>query len=358
MYYVKKNKLTFYLLVGLCILLGIVGPFILPDKFYYDASLIVSDPFNQRGWIASYPLTMMFYHLTGMSYIPYSFVALIQLPILFYVLKKIGIPDNFHLFTLRNVVVYLAFLMISIFIAQPSKEFITYLFIAVVLYILLQRGVRFNLLLAAVFAGFFVFGIIFRPYYIFIPFIAAGMYAITFIKIPNKVLLSVFNGVIVIILISLTYGVLKGDYLSLISREDINEARINFGDSDANSMIVSPVYPDTWYGEVFSMFYGFFTVNLPVNGLKFITSPQIIAFVIWQLALTLMLLRRLSQCLYNPKEYQVALWALLLTFAFFVAQGMFEPDLGSAVRHKIGIFPLIYFSLYYEDFRRKISERL
>lgn len=358
MYYIRKNKLTFYLLIGLCILIGFLGPFFLPGKFYYDANLIVSDPFKQRGWIESYPVTMMFYHLTRMSYIPYSFVALIQLPILFYILKKIGIPDNFHVFTLRNVVVYLSFLMLAVFISQPSKEFITYLFISAVLYVLVQRGISFKILLILAFFSFFIFGIIYRPYYVFIPFIAVGMYAITLIKIPNKMLLAVFNGVMVIVLISLTYGVLKGDYLSMISREDVNTVRLNLADSDTNSIIISPVTPDTWYGEVFSMFYGFFTVNLPLNGLVFITSPQIMAFVIWQLVLTFMLLYRLSKCLYKPQQYRVELWVLLFTFAYFIAQGMFEPDLGSAVRHKIGVFPLIYFSLYYEDFRQKLSKRL
>lgn len=358
MVYIRKNKLFFYLLIGICIWIGFIGPFILPGKFYYDANLIVSDPLNQKGWIESYPLTMMFYHLTRMSYIPYSLVGLIQLPIVFYILKKIGIPENFHVFTLKNIIVYLAFLMIAVFIGQPSKEFITYIFITLIGYILVQRGISFKLLLGMAFFAFFAFGAIFRPYYIFIPFIAIGMYAITLIKIPNKMFLAVFNGVLVIIFISLTYGVLKGDYLSLISRENINIARILAGDGDANSIIMSPVHPDTWYGEVVSMFYGFFTVNLPINGLRFITSPQIIAFVIWQLALSIMLLMRLSKCLYSPKTHQVELWILLFVFAFFIAQGMFEPDLGSAVRHKIGIFPLIYFSLYYEDFRRKSSKRL
>ncbi|MCP1995200.1 hypothetical protein [Flavobacterium sp. HSC-61S13] len=358
MYYITKNKLTFYLLVGLCILIGFIGPFILPGKYYYDANLIVSDPLKQRGWIESYPVTMMFYHLTRLSYVSYSIVALVQLPILFYILKKIGIPEKFHVFTVRNVIVYLAFLMIAVFISQPSKEFITYLFITLVLFILVQRGISFKLLLALAFGAFFAFGIIYRPYYIFIPFISIGMYAITFIKIPNKVFLAIFNGVLVIIFISLTYGVLKGDYLSMISRENVNLVRINSGDTDTNSIIMSPIYPDTWYGEVVSMFYGFFTVNLPVNGLKFIKSPQIIAFVLWQLTLSVLLMLRLSKCLQEPQKYKEALWVLFFVFAFFIAQGMFEPDLGSAVRHKIGIFPLIYFSLYYEDFRRKLSERL
>ena len=49
------------------------------------------------------------------------------------------------------------------------------------------------------------------------------------------------------------------------------------------------------------------------------------------------------------------LWLFYMLFSYFVVQGVFEPDLGSAVRHKIGILPLIYYLLYYEDFRKKLS---
>ena len=33
-----------------------------------------------------------------------------------------------------------------------------------------------------------------------------------------------------------------------------------------------------------------------------------------------------------------------------MVQGVFEPDLGTSIRHKIGFLPLIYFALYYDRF--------
>lgn len=124
---------------------------------------------------------------------------------------------------------------------------------------------------------------------------------------------------------------------------------------DANSIITSPVKTDTWYGEVISVFYGFFTVNLPLNGLKHILSPQIIVFVIWQLLLFYILLVRFSKCLKERKKYKYELLIMFILFSFFILQGVFEPDLGSAIRHKTGIFPLIYFALYYEHFRKELQ---
>ncbi|MNG07943.1 hypothetical protein D3C87_1495920 [compost metagenome] len=133
----------------------------------------------------------------------------------------------------------------------------------------------------------------------------------------------------------------------------VNSTRLVSG--DANSIITSPVKTDTWYGETISVFYGFFTVNLPLNGLKHILSPQIIVFVIWQLLLFYILLVRFSKCLKERKKYRYELLIMFILFSFFILQGVFEPDLGSAIRHKIGIFPLIYFALYYEHFRKELQ---
>jgi hypothetical protein len=64
---------------------------------------------------------------------------------------------------------------------------------------------------------------------------------------------------------------------------------------------------------------------------------------------------RFAKCLKERIWYSKELLVLLVIFSFFIVQGMFEPDLGTAVRHKIGIFPLIYFALYYESFRKELQ---
>ena len=122
---------------------------------------------------------------------------------------------------------------------------------------------------------------------------------------------------------------------------------------EAQSMIQSPIPTDSWYGETFGVFYGYISVNIPINAIHQLLKPQVMAFIIWQLFIFYLLYLRFQKCIQNRSVFHYELWVFLFIFSYFVVQGMFEPDLGSAVRHKIGIFPLIYFAIYYDKFNIK-----
>lgn len=350
---IKKSTAAFLLIAMANLVVAFAAFFILPPKFFYDSAIIIYDKFGEIGFLGSYPLTILFYKITGLRYLPFPVIALIQFPILMFVLYKIGIPDDFEKINIKNILVYLGIFMIAIFIAMPSKEFITFLFVTPIVFICRNKRFTFKKTIITTILLLFVFGALYRPYFALIPIIAGGMYLISFINFKNKTITVIFYGLLIAVFLSLSYGIVKGEHFSEMSRELVNKDRM--GSADANSMIVSPVKPDTWYGETIAVFYGFFTVNVPVNGLKHIFSPQIILFIIWQLLLFYILLVRFSKCLKERKDYKYELLILFIIFSFFIVQGVFEPDLGSAVRHKIGIFPLIYFALYYEHFRKELQ---
>lgn len=350
---IKRSTAAFIVLFVLNLWVTGLAFFVLPKRFFYDAVIIALDKGNEIGFFGSYPLTILFYKITGLRYLPFSIVGLIQFPILMYVLYKIGIPTDFEKLNLKNGIVYLGILMIAIFMSMPSKEFITYLYVSLIVFLFINTRFSWKTALYSSFFLLSVFGIFYRPYFFLIPIIAIGMYGASLVNFKDKTLAVVFYGLVVAVLLSLCYGVVSGHYFSEISREFVNSSRLN--SADANSMIVSPVKPDTWYGETIGIVYGFFSVNVPVNGIKYIFSPQILLFVIWQLFLFYILLVRFSRCIQAREKHKRELWVLLILFAFFIVQGVFEPDLGSAVRHKIGIFPLIYYALYYDHFRKKLQ---
>ncbi|MBF4472807.1 hypothetical protein [Flavobacterium sp. HJJ] len=350
---IKRSSFVFLLLVAVNLSVAVFSFYILPKKFFYDATIIALDRGHEIGFIGSYPLTILFYKITGLRYLSYPIIGLIQFPILMFVLYKIGIPNGFEKLNIKNGIVYLGMFMTAIFMSMPSKEFITYLFISLIIFLFLSEKNSFRKVLFTVFFLLALFGIFYRPYFFLIPIIAVAMYGAILIHFKNKTFAAVFYGLLAAIFLSLIYGIVEGNYFSQVSREVVNIGRI--GSADANSIIIPLLKPDTWYGETIGIFYGFFTVNVPVNGLKHIFSPQILIFVIWQLFLFYILLVRFSRCIKSRKDHKEELWALIILFAFFIVQGIFEPDLGSAVRHKIGLFPLIYYALYYDHFRKKLQ---
>ncbi|NRS87883.1 hypothetical protein HNQ02_000793 [Flavobacterium sp. 7E] len=349
---IKKSTATFLLLFATNLLVAVVAFYILPKRFFYDSVIITFDKGNEIGYFGSYPLTILFYKISGLRYLPFPVIALIQYPILVYILYKIGIPTNFEKVNIKNLLVYLGFFMMAIFMSMPSKEFITFIYLAIIVFIYQNQAISFkkSILLSVVLL--FVFGAFYRPYFALIPIIAVGMYGVSFVNFKNKTITTLFYGIVIAIFLSLSYGLVKGKFLTESSREVVNSGRTVA--QDANSMIVSPLRPDTWYAEAIGIIYGFFSVNVPINGLKHFLSPQIVAFITWQLLLFYILLVRFSKCIKERKKYQYEIAVLLILFAYFIIQGVFEPDLGTAIRHKIGVFPLIYYALYYENFRKEL----
>lgn len=351
---ISKSNYVFIILFTINLLFAIIAVFILPQKYFYDASTITNDTFNEIGFFGSYPFAILFYKLTALKYLAYPLVAVIQYPILIYIIYKIGVPTNFYKLNAKNIIIHIGLFLVALYVSMPSKEFITFLVVAIVPYIFLLKNKSDGYKIRMALFVFVAFSF-FRFYNILIPVIAIGMYLFSFIKINNKALLTIFYGVIVSIFISFSSGLITGKFITESTREQLNEYREQQNDKDTNSKFVSPVPVDTWYGESISILNGFFAVNVPVyEGLKQIYKPQVIAFVLWQLSLLYILLVKFSKCLKENQKYKLEFWSLLILFSYYIVQGLFEPDLGSAIRHKIGFFPLIYFIFYYNDIRKKV----
>lgn len=351
---IKKNKAVFTGLFFYNLIIAFLTPYILPERYFNDTVIIVFDKGHEIGWLGSYPFAIMFYKLTGLRHLPFFLIALIQFPIVTYLLYKIGVPFNFHKLNVKNILVYIALLLLGIYMSMPTKEFITFLMFCTIPFIFQSNRkplfkIIFSLFLIACFSFF-------RPYYLLMPILAVGMYLVSFIKFENKTFSTIFYGLLIAIFLSLSHGVIKGEYISKQTRENYVT---NANKNSINTAIVSPISQDTWYGEAFGIVYGFMAVNVPVvEAIKHVLSPQVLAFVTWQLLIFYILFVRFSRCLKNRKQYQFELWTLLILFAYFIVQGIFEPDLGTSIRHKIGLFPLIYFALYYEDFRKDIRQSI
>ncbi|GLB52894.1 hypothetical protein NBRC110019_19340 [Neptunitalea chrysea] len=349
---IKRNVFTFILIGTIGLLISCTTTLYLPERFFLDTNVLIYDRYNEIGYIGSYPLTILFYNITGLKYIHFSIIGFMQYSIVLYILFKIGISKNFHKVSLKNALIYLLFIITAIYLSMPAKDFLNFVYVSLIIFVFKEYGTDVKKALAIGFTLLLIFAVFYRIYYLFIIVLSIGMFALSKLNLRNKRLTTIFISLMGMVFISLSYGVVKGKYISEETRYRINISRL--GEDNANSMILSPMAPDTWYGELVSIFHGFFSVNLPVNGLKHLLSPHIVAFVIWQLLFFVVLFIRFGHCFKKGRKNNPELWLFLMLFSFFVVQGVFEPDLGSAIRHKAGIFPLIYYLFYYEDLRKKL----
>lgn len=341
-----KHKFLFISIVIITVSLGICSSFFLPEKYYYDANLIALDPYNEKGLIGSYPFSMWFYENSKLNKLSYPLIALVQLPIIFFLIKKIGIPRIFNKLYLRNLIMWLSLIILAVYLSIPSKEFINLIYISLIVFIF-KSSIKLNLKLIIIFLMFLFFGAWFRAYYALIPVLAIGISGLIKIKINNRIFFNILTGLLIACFLSLSYGFIKGKFMSEGTREALNFKRL--GREDSQTLILSPLKTDNYIGESVGIFYGFFSVNFPVNGLKFFYKPQVLAFVFWQLILFIYILYNYSQCLSQPRRYKNELWVFHFIISYFIIQGVFEPDLGSAIKHKLGVLPLIYLAIYYDQ---------
>ena len=347
---ISASNFTFYTIVGAGILISFLAYNIFPERFFYDSNIIINNPRNYfKGIIGSYSFSIWFYKITRLKYLPFEIIGVIQYSIMTYIFYKIGIPKKLHIVTLKNIIIYLMFLMLAIYVSVPSKEFINFIYLSIIVFLVKKRTKNFTTTTIFSVALLLFLGGLFRPYYIIVAIVAIFIYLLSYIKIKNYKIATISYGLVILICISLSYGLVKGEFISNSTRGHmLLHANI------ANSAIIPPLETDTWYGESISIIYGFFSVNLPVNALKHILSPQILLFIIWQLLLFFILIREYDKSIKEGKRQNYELWLFYILFAYFIVQGIFEPDLGSALRHKASVFPIIYYLLNYDEFRKKI----
>lgn len=343
----KENK-QYYSIWIVTLLLGITSSLYLPEKFFYDSKMILEIPYVFDNWFkGSYPFTANFYHTLGFSLLPLSWIGFLQITILFFLVLLVIKPKEFTLNKIENVVIVSNVFLLGIFLGQPSKEFIAFIVMFLLLLIIKRESI--SLLYRCIVSCIILMitAVLFRPYYVFLPFLVFGMYLTLFLFKKNKFLWIVLSGVGMLIVVSLILYGIKGEYLTELYREQINDARR--GAEYSNSIITSPLRPITFLNEIFSIVYGIVSVNVPIEGFKHILKPQIVVFVIWQLLFFYFFSKKMIVVIKNKTMESKELLICLFLFSYFILQGVFEPDLGSAVRHKIGVIPFILYIYFYEE---------
>ncbi len=344
----SKNQILFITIAFISVVLGVFAHQFLPDKYYYDAILIATDPYNQKGFINSYPVAMMFYDAFFLNKLPYPILAIFQLSIIFYCFYRLSIPKKFTKLYLSNILIWSALIALSIYISMPSKEFINILFIFLLAFILKSKKLKQKTKITAILVLFGLFGLWYRIYFVMIPVLAVTSFLVFRLKISKKIITSILISLLAAIFMSISYDAVSGEYMSESTREELNEKRK--GRQDSQTLIVSPIRTNNPVGEAVGIIYGYVTVNLPFESIiKFYYKPQVILFSIWQILLFCVLIIKFNKAREASKSaFDERLWLFHIVFSYFVIQGVFEPDLGSSIRHKFGVLPIIYQAIFYK----------
>lgn len=349
----SKNQI-FFILIGItAITIGAFAHSFLPEKYYYDAVLIATDPYNQKGIINSYPVAMLFYDMLYLNKLPYSMISIIQLTIIFYFFYKLSVPKNFTKLYLSNILIWSALIALSIYISMPSKEFINILFIFFIAFIFKSKRYKPKIKIYIILVLFGLFGLWYRIYFTMLPILAVVSFLVFKLKIRKVITTSIITSILAAIIISSIYQNASGKYMSEGTREALNEKRA--GRQDSQTLILSPIETNNLLGEAIGIVYGYITVNLPFESLiKFYKKPQVILFSVWQILLFYVLIVQFNKARKTPTSaWNEQTWLFHIIFSYFVIQGVFEPDLGSSIRHKFGVLPIIYQAVFYKRLYEK-----
>lgn len=347
--YINKSNFYYILLLTCCFIIVVFAPMLLPARFYYDSKTILTNPYNLKGLKGSYEFSIWFYKFSGLSKLPYFLIGIIQFSISSYLIYKIIPPKNYHKITLKLFLIWCLYIVLAIFMATPTKEFITFVYFSLIVLILIKnKSTKINFVKICLMVLFYSY--FFRDYFILVLFTSFALFFLMKIKISNRNVLFLIYGLLIVIGISVFYGFVKGKYISEITREPLNSRRT----TDNNSAIQSPVKTDTWYGESIGILNGFISVNYPVNAFARL-SPPILFFATFQLLLMFYLIKKLEVFVISDTN-NLHIWFFYFCFSYFFVQALFEPDLGSSIRHKIGVFPLLYYMFNYEYFKKTRRE--
>lgn len=339
----RDNKiLLMQLLVPVAVLAKFIQIVLLPDKYFYDSTRILSMSLGEDwmvAWGGSYETaadlfrSLNFFHFTTL--VQWSITLGILFTVLLFVMvNRLPNPDLMQtVFLLASVGVC------NIYIFNIGKDIIQFFYFFLV-FLLIQMPIRSVWIKVGLAAAVFVWeSVYFRSYYIII----AALTVVCFVVLRylhyrsrrptmlTAILTMIALMAVALLMIWLSQFVAYEDYQSLLTVRDVN---LNEG---AVTAIIN-----IFEGESF----GIFILNYFINAFRMMVPLELIPkgvfylpFVIYQLFILYYLIRSYQKIRELSPEH---LLALSVFTAYILGSFLFEPDFGSWVRHEAATFPVLH----------------
>jgi hypothetical protein len=165
------------------------------------------------------------------------------------------------------------------------------------------------------------------------------------LNLNQKVLL-----ILISILFLFGFANLTGRYLT-DARTSVNIGRL--GSNEAETLIMNLMHNSSVFTDIINWLTGWIILLFPVPYLNNFSYLQW-GFIIWNLINLMIFLKLIKYQNKTTKIDYSTKWCIAWIIAFSATQGIFEPDLGSYVKHLIVILPMYFYLLF--TFEKRISK--
>lgn len=313
------------------------------EHFYYDSLMLkqflsfsISDNLSIITE-SSYAATAFIYQIIGIketisetqqaifSWIMFSFIMLV-----FFSGKKIYL-DNIIYFTFLVMIT----LFYSVYLGQISKETLV---VVILFFIFLKRKINIILaILLMLLYGYFV-----REYWLMV----CGMFIVNYYLIlkikKNKLFKVILSNLIFIFTASILHILIYKDNLTSY-RYKVNEYRMDSG--SVNTILLNPFNNIDPISDMGNFIFGLTNLIIPLDGLS---SLNELFYYVWVFFLICIIVIKVKKM----KEFKDFTGPVSLLISFFIVQAVFEPDIGSVLKHQIGLFPLFLYILNIKEVSR------
>lgn len=322
---------------------ALIKELVLPRYFFVDANTIRNFMLRNTPITVgdSYASTAAFYNVFDVARDSFIFPLLSSIMIImffFQVLKRAN-PKSITLLEFGTMLYYM--MLAIVYMSLLSKDFIVMLMLMPFLFFS-SKG----------FWGLFVWSLIvlfyavyFRSYWFLVIALFWGLYILlSFVRSIKLIITFVFVSLFLLaIIFNLTLGVDIDNFRTII-----NDARIEYGEQDAKTMITNIIpgggFVLGWINSCITWLF----LMVPIPLLLFL-SPYYILISFFLVFIYYKFWRAIKYFL-NNKNQLVLKAVICLIISYTVIQSIFEPDYGSYVRHLAPFYPLFFYAIFSINF--------
>lgn len=324
---INESKIIMVIIVPVYFFTSIFIEKILPNNFFSDSmtirSLIGSNNiiFNPSD---SYASTASFYKLIGFRpNTPHFFESLLSTVILSFFLYLLVRKEHFLVLSLTNfATLCITILFYLCFFSVISKDLIAFTLILIAFYF--YRSPQFFVLFLS---SIIIYGLLFRIYWLLI---IPLVFVIYYLMNGQHYIFIIIYIMIFVVIISYIYYRLNGTYISFLRYETHTVLSANTN--------INNLFPGTnLFYDVLNSLNTFGNLIIPLDGLG---SSAEIAYYVWTYYVLYLCFDSIKHDNNHNNNLVVACFV-----SFLVIQGLFEPDMGSALRHQL-IFSIFIINVF------------